>query len=192
MTFMDVTANSRGLLVGGYASIAINRIFGNFGQGRGADSVEGAGYTTLPLLSPREENLRKVQDSISSISMHLPAGFVGGLNRQFANLMDDDAWEEDDELIASLSMKAFTQLLIGTGTRRRPGIGTDGRGSVTASWSVGKDRLIAECLPSGKVSMVLSRERDSGEVERAAFGPLNPKRAREVLSPFSPGVWFDV
>lgn len=191
MTYVDVSAIPNGPLVAGQAFDVINRIFVSFGQTRGADSVEGRCHSTLPDLSPIEENLRKVQHSISKISMHLPAGFSRGLNRQFANMMDEEAWEQDDEFIGQPALNTFIQLLLRTQTRRRPGIGTNGRGSITASWSVGNNRLVVECLPSDKVSMVLTRERQNGDVERAAFGSVHPRRAREILTPFNPEVWFD-
>jgi len=191
MTYLEVAALTNRPLVAGHAFDKINRFFESFARGRGSDSIEGASYSTLPLLNPREDTLRILQDSISNISMHLPAGFARGLNRQFANMMDEDAWQEEDELIGSQALNAFTQLLVGTKTRKRPGIGTNGRGSITASWSVGRNRLVVECLPSEQISMVLCRETDNGEIERAAYGPINPRRALEILTPFNPGVWFD-
>lgn len=191
MTYVDVSAFSRGPLVAGQAVDVINRIFGSLGQVRGADSIEGAGYSTLSGLRAQEKNLREVQDSISKISMHLPKGFASGLNRQFANLFDEDAWEEEDELIGHKAASAFSQFLIATGTNTRPGIGTDGRGSITASWSAGKNRLIVECLPTGKVSLIVSRDGQKGEIERIASGPLNLERATKMLNSFDPGVWFD-
>ena len=123
--------------------------------------------------------------------MHLPSGFAAGLSQQFANLMNDNAWEEEDELIGSEAVTAFLLVLIYTVTKRRPGIGTNGQGSITASWTVGANRLTIECLPTGRVSFVLSRETVEGDVERAAFGPIRPDRILNLLAPFGPGVWFD-
>lgn len=192
MTYMDFTSHSGRPLVPGQAFDVINRIFGSLGQVRRAEGVESGGYSTISAQTPQERNLAEIQDCISKISMHLPKGFSSGLNRQFANLLDEDAWEEQDHFIGSKALRAFTQLLLTSRTQRRPGIGTDGRGSITASWSVGSNRLVVECLPSEKVTIVLSREMEGGEVERAAFGPMNPRRSREVLAPFYPEVWFDV
>lgn len=191
MTYLDVATQSGSPLVAGQAFLVINRFFGSLGQVRRAEGVEGAGYSTLSAQTPQERNLCEIQDSISKISMHLPKGFANGLNRQFANLLDDDAWEEEDELIGRKAINAFTQLLVGTQTRKRPGIGTNGRGSITASWSVGKNRLVVECLPSEQISMVLSREKNGGKIERAAFATVDPKTVSEKLAPFNPGVWFD-
>lgn len=191
MTYMDAMVHSYSSPVVGLFPDKFDRLIELFGQGVGSGRVEGAGRSTLPFLSPLEENLRKVQDSISKVSMHLPKGFSNGLNRQFANMMDEDAWEQDDEHIGQPALNVFIQLLLATHTQRRPGIGTNGRGSITASWSVGKNRLVVECLQSEKVSMVLSREMENGDIERAAFGAVHPRRAREILAPFNPGVWFD-
>jgi hypothetical protein len=138
-----------------------------------------------------KKRLRIIQDAISEVSMHLPSGFAIGLNRQFANMMDEDAWEGEDELTSPVALNAFILLLRETRTMRRPGIGTNGRGSVTAAWTVGENRLTAECLPTGKVSLIVSRRTENGEIERAAFSPMRPERVREILGPFKPEVWFD-
>ena len=156
----------------------------------GAKQIEAQVPSAAPRLKPLEERLRFVQDAISDISMHLPKGFAAGLNRQFANLMDDDAWEDDDELISPEALTAFIRTLLSSQTNRRPGIGTNGRGSITASWTDGDSRLTIECLATGLVSLVLSRKGENGEVERAAFGPVRPKRVREILAPFSSEIWF--
>lgn len=141
--------------------------------------------------SPLEERLKYVQETVSKISMHLPSGFATGLNRQFANLMDSDAWEDDDELVSPDALNAFLNTLLYTKTLRRPGIGSNGRGSITASWTEGTNRLTIECLPSCLASLVLSRCGKNGEVERRAFSPMRPERIREVLAPYGPEVWFD-
>lgn len=105
--------------------------------------------------------------------------------------MDDDAWEDDDELLSTEALNTFLLALIHTQTNRRPGIGTNGRGSITAAWTQVGNRLTIECLPSGKASLLLTRITDDGEVERAAFGPLHPSRICGVLAPFDPEIWFD-
>lgn len=191
MTHVETDIFSRGLLKPGRAYDIINGGVAWLKQAGGATRIEALDTTTSPDLSPLETRLRSVQETISDVSMHLPKGFAPGLNRQFANMMDEDAWEDEDELVSPAALTAFIQTLIQTGTKRRPGIGTNGRGSVTASWSAGDNRLIMECLPTGKVSMVLSRRMDSGEIERASFNPTRPERVRDVLAPFDPEVWFD-
>lgn len=191
MTHVDIAGFPRGPLEPGHAYDRINQFFGLLGQVRGANRIESKEAATSPELTPLEERLRLVQNAISAVSMHMPKGFAGGLNRQFANLMDDDAWEDEDELISLTAITAFIVTIICTRTKRRPGIGTNGRGSVTASWTSEKNRLTIECLPSGKASFTMSRENEAGEVERAAFGPISPQRIPEILEPFDPGVWFD-
>lgn len=191
MTYVDMGGFLRGPLDSGQAYDTINRFFGLLGQVGGAASIVSQTDSTSAHRTPLEERLRLIQETISDVSMHLPNGFANGLNRQFANLMDDDAWEDDDELISPSALTAFIMMLLCTGTKRRPGIGTNGRGSITASWTEGTNRLTVECLPTRSVSLVLSRRADSGEIERAAFGPMRPERVRDILAPFDPEVWFD-
>ena len=179
------------LLIEGRAHEKINRFFRLLGRVGGADQIEAGDFSSTPHLNALEERLRLVQDRISEISMHLPTGFAAGLNRQFANLMDDDAWEDDDELVSPEAVTAFILTLLSTRTKRRPGIGTNGRGSITGSWTNGDNRLTIECLPNERVRLILSRRRDNGDVERAAFEEMRPERIRAVLAPFNPEVWFD-
>ncbi len=193
MIYADAGSFSGELLIAGRAYDMISQIFGPLKRvGRSeASSSSRRRPVEERLKYVVEERLNDVQDTVSKFSMHLPQDFAIGLNRQFANLMDDDAWEADDELISLNALTGFLMTLLYTNTCRRPGIGTNGRGSITASWTEGENRLTVECMPSEKVTLVLSRVRDSGEVERAAFGPIRPERIREVLAPFGPEVWFD-
>ena len=191
MTYVDIGILPRGPLESGRAYDNINHYFGWLGRAASASRGEAQDSRSSPDLSPLEKRLRFVQDAISKVSMHLPPGFAVGLNRQFANMMDDDAWEDADDLVSPDALTAFIQTVIHTRTKRRPGIGTNGRGSVTASWSVGDNRLIIECLPSGKVSMVMSRRLDNGEIERAAFDGTPPEQVRNRLTSYHPEVWFD-
>ncbi len=140
-------------------------------------------------VTPRERRLEEIQRVISSISMHLPKGFAVGLNGQFANMMADDAWEDDDALPSMLSLKAFLLMLLSTKATQRPGIGTNGRGSITAFWRDGENRLTIDCLPSGNTRWVLTRMNAKGEIERAA-AECQPHRLREVLNAYGPEVWF--
>ena len=142
--------------------------------------------------TPVQARLTLIQGLISDVSMHLPEGFARGLNRQFANLMDEEAWETSDDLISPSALSAFLIGLIHIQTNKRPGIGTNGIGSVTAAWTEGPNRLTIEFLESGKASLVLTRYLDSEEPERAALAPMPTGRLREVLAPFSPEVWFDI
>jgi len=191
MIFADMGSFRREPLISGRASDKINRFFGLLGRVGGAEQIEENDSSARSQLTPLEDRLRFVQDRISEISMHLPRGFATGLNRQFANLMDDDAWEDSDELVSPRAVTAFILTLLRTRANRRPGIGTNGRGSITASWTEGANRLTVECLPDERISFVLSRVSEGGEIERAAFGPIHPHRILQVLGPFNPEVWFD-
>ena len=190
MTFVDSGATLKAPLIAGRAYDTINNIFRQLSRVGGAELIEAREPPAAPQLKPLEERLRLIQEKISSISMHLPKGFAKGLNRQFANMMDDDAWESDDELIGRTAINSFLQTLLSTHTKRRPGIGTNGRGSITATWTEGDNRLTIECLASGKISLVLSRKQVTGEIVRAAFGPTRPDRICDLLAPFDPEIWF--
>lgn len=191
MTYVDTIMHTSGSLALERAYDEINHLWGQFGRVVSASRGETQDSRSSPDLSPLEKRLKFVQDAISKVSMHLPPGFAVGLNRQFANMMDDDAWEDDDELVSPVALKTFIQTLIHTDTKRRPGIGTNGRGSVTAFWTEGDNRLTIECLPTGKVTMVLSRRLEDGGIERAAFDATVPQRVRAILAPYDPEVWFD-
>ena len=191
MTDVDIGNFPREPLISGRAYDKINHFFGLLGQVGRAVQIEADDFSSTSHLDPLKERLRLVHVRISEISMHLPKGFAAGLNRQFANLMDDDAWEDDDELVSPEAVTAFILTLLSTRTKRRPGIGTNGRGSITGSWTNGDNRLTIECLPNERVRLILSRRRDNGDVERAAFEEMRPERIRAVLAPFNPEVWFD-
>lgn len=139
--------------------------------------------------TPRERRLEEIQRVISSFSMHLPKGFAVGLNGQFANMMADDAWEDEDALPSLRSLDAFLLTLFSTQATQRPGIGTNGRGSITAFWRDGENRLTIDCLPSGNTRWVLTRVNAKGDPERAA-AECQPHRLRELLSAYRPEVWF--
>ncbi len=115
-------------------------------------------------MTPREMRLDEIQRIISDHSSLLPKGFAAGLNEQFAAMMADDAWDDDDELPSLTALRAFVSALIewpmepGQATALRslavipaPGIGTNGRGSITAYYRVGGVRHTYDFLPSGRV-----------------------------------------
>lgn len=140
--------------------------------------------------SPVERCLAEIQKTVSSFSMHLPQGFGPGLSKQFANMLDEDAWEEEDELPQLSTLSTFLNMLLWTGAQRRPGIGTNGRGSITAFWRTDGNRLTVDCLPTGEISWVLTASNNEGERERAA-GICTATRLPEVLVPYNPRIWFD-
>lgn len=192
MTYVDSAVLSRRTQAsGGFSSFAntvvgdVRRIF-KFGQ---AGQLVLEDDRTRSEVTPRERRLEEIQRFISGNSMHLPKGFAVGLNGQFANMMADDAWEDDDALPSMHSLKAFLLMLISTKAAQRPGIGTNGRGSITAFWRDGENRLTIDCLPSGNTRWVLTRVNAKGEIERAA-AECQPHRLREVLNAYRPEVWF--
>lgn len=192
MTYFDTGGFPHGSpLVAGQAFERINQFFGCLGKTRQFECLDADDAIARSQRSPQEGSLKMIQDAISDVSMHLPQDFASGLNRQFANLMDEDAWEEEDELISVDALTAFLLTLLHTRTNRRPGIGTNGRGSVTASWRADDSRLIVECLPTRDTSVLLTRIGDDGKTERAAFRSIRPDRLLAVLAPFNPEVWFD-
>lgn len=191
MSYVDAGSFARGPLVSGLAYDRINRFFDLLGQPGGAEYLNPDDAYSLAQRSPLEKRLRSVQGAVSNMSMHLPQGFASGLRRQFANMMDGDAWEVEDDLISLKALNTFLLLLRSTNTKCRPGIGTNGCGSVTATWTKGGNRLTIECLASGRVTVVVSRVRSDGEVERAAFDQIRPDRVSAILAPFDPEVWFD-
>jgi hypothetical protein len=192
MTHVEVGGFPNGTpLEAGFAYEPINRFFGLLGKTRSSECLDVDESFACSQRSPQEGCLVLIQDAISDVSMHLPQGFASGLNRQFANLMDEDAWEEEDELIGSDALNTFLQMILRTRTNRRPGIGSNGLGSITASWRAGGNRLIVECLPTGDTSLLLTRIGDDEKTERAVFKSIRPDRLLAVLAPFCPEVWFD-
>ena len=177
-------------LIPGKAYDAINFSLGHL---KGANSTKFNDFEcdlTTSDRTPREQRLAEIQRAISGVSMHLPNGFAVGLNRQFANLFADDAWEDEDELPQLSTVKTFIDVLFRTDTALRPGIGTNGRGSISAFWIFGGNRLTIECQPNYKTTWVTTRVSDKGEVERAA-GECSTTRLLDILCPFNPGIWFD-
>jgi hypothetical protein len=174
----------------GRAHDYLDRIVRNLKSVGQFDYFDFDGENATSERAPAEQRLAEIQRAISAFSMHLPQQFATGLGRQFANMLDQEAWDEDDMLPDLSALSTFLNMLIRTCAQRRPGIGTNGRGSVTAFWSNGGNRLTADCLPTGKISWVLSATSEDGEKERAA-GNCLPARLSAVVAPYNPGIWFD-
>jgi hypothetical protein len=190
MTYVDnehFAQNS--LLVPGRAYEMMNRLIESLQKVARAPHAEFDRQHASSQRTSPEQRLVDFQSAISDVSMHLPTGFATGLNRQFANMFDDDAWEAGDELPVVETLRTFLTILIQTNTQRRPGIGTNGRGSITAAWTEGDNRLTVESDAAGRTTWVLTRIRENGGVERAA-GDCLAARLLEVLYPYKPGVWF--
>ena len=191
MTYVDTNGYVMGpTLEPGFAFETINRLFRDLKVAGERDYVDFGGDRAESSNTDLERRLVDIQRTISSASMHFPSEFATGLKRQFANLLDEDAWEEEDELPGMLAVSTFLRVLYQTAASRRPGIGTNGHGSISAFWTNGDNRLTVECLPDDRTTWVLTRVYDSGETERAA-GECSSGRLNEVIGPYSPEVWFD-
>jgi hypothetical protein len=136
-----------------------------------------------------EQMLFDFQTNISDFSMYLPNGFAKGLNCQFANMFDKDTWEADDDLPSLGALQTFLTLLHRTHTQRRPGIGTNGRGSITAFWKAGDSRLTVECYEKNSTKWVLTRAVKNESPELAA-GECLATNLLSRLQPYEPEVWF--
>lgn len=191
MTYAEAGYSTRWInLIPGRSGDRLNRIFGSLKKPGHAGLSDLQGVDATSEMSPLEQRLTDFQTAISHTSMYLPSGFASGLNRQFANMLDEDSWEEEDELPTHSALETFLEVLRRTRTKRRPGIGSNGRGSITAFWSANTSRLTIECLPSGLVSWVLTRSYPDSRIERAGADCM-PDRLMEVLAPYAPEVWFD-
>jgi hypothetical protein len=150
--------------------------------------VLNSGYSSS-LRTPLEQRLSKFQTAISDFSMYLPNGFAKGLNRQFANMFDKDAWETDDHLPTLRALQTFLTLLHTTQAERRPGIGTNGRGSITAFWKAGDSRLTVECYSDEQTNWALTRSVGDGKPALAA-GECAVTDLHSHLRSYRPEVWF--
>lgn len=169
-----------------------------FGNKTGGSHLHEVIYRALPRLartqsnwiSPQERSLSMIHEKISSVAMHLGPNFSAGLKRQFTTMLGHEAWEAADDFPTSTAVDAFLQLLKSIGSSNRPGIGTNGEGSVTAFWVSGKSRLTVDCINLETAQWTLTRAFDAERVERAA-GKCSPDRVAICVRPFSPEVWFD-
>lgn len=183
--FFDQTSGTSGNSVGIFSNVI--RRLKKAGQ---RDNVVYVGLHSAPQQTPREKCLNEIQRTVSFASMHLLEGFSEGLNRQFANMLDDDAWETSDQLPTVEAVDTFLQVLYFSQANRRPGIGSNGRGSITAFWKSGDNRLTVTCLPKDWATWVLTRVFGPNNIERVA-GECTPQRLKEVLGPYNPEIWFD-
>jgi hypothetical protein len=190
MTYVDNGHFAQGsLLVRGGAYDMMNRLIESLQKvGRAPHAEFDRQHASSQRTSP-EQRLVDFQSGISDVSMHLPTGFATGLNRQFANMFDDDAWEAGDDLPILDALNTFLTMLLHVKTQKRPGIGTNGRGSITAFWKEGDNRLTVECYAEGLTKWVLTRMRENGDPERAA-AECKAARLLICLQPYEPEVWF--
>lgn len=81
MTFVDTANIPRRPLVAGRAYDRINSFFGRLERAVGSEYLDADAQPAAAARSPVEDRLSLIQETISDISMHLPAGFALGLNR---------------------------------------------------------------------------------------------------------------
>jgi hypothetical protein len=101
-------------------------------------------------MSDRERRLEEIQRIISARSSQFPEGCAERLSGQFARMMADDAWKNDDELPSLIALEEFLSLLERDLLlwARNFGIGTDGCGSITAFWREGDVRYTVNFSPT--------------------------------------------
>ena len=123
------------------------------------------------------------------VAMHLDRELRSKLFRQLDGLLSVDDWEVTDRAPSINSFVTFLRLLTLLKPARLPGLDASGEGNLIAAWTVGVDRLTAECQPRDMVRWHLSALID-GERERAA-GNTPLRRLSEVLRPYHPERWFE-
>lgn len=149
--------------------------------------------TEQSLTNMPKPSLRGVFDNyavdVSRLSMHFPGGFPVALVRKVKRLLNEDHWDIDDALPQKDAMLTLLRALLIAKSNTLPSVGSDGKGSLSASWIVGKNRLTLNCYNGDEISFVLGRERPNGEIERAA-GITKVQRLNEILSAYDPEIWF--
>ena len=141
-----------------------------------------------------EDQLRKsfeiFAERLSNVSMHFSERVRASIARQIGLLINKENWEAEDSLPNVAAFSTFLRVLNIVGAVRPPSIGSNGFGSVSASWFVGPDRLTLDCLENDKVLFVLSRARPDGSTDRAA-GETKALMLVPKLRPYDPDVWFN-
>jgi hypothetical protein len=152
-------------------------------------SLEGRLDRSAPE-SALERKLERFQRKLSDMSMHLPYGFSLGLGRQFSRMLSDNAWDDEDPLPSDDCVDTLIHLLIATGTNTRPGVGTDGRGSVSAYWHSEEGRLTIDFMPDLSIRILVSRTADGGDVVRGVLR-CKANQVMQFLRPYGSEIWFD-
>jgi hypothetical protein len=122
--------------------------------------------------------------------MHFSTDFRLALTRGIKRLLSDDNWDDEDSMPQEDSFLTLLKCILVLNTKKAPSIGSDGQGSLSATWVAGSNRLTLECYNRDLVFLVLSRDMGAGKAERVA-AHTSVGRLSEVLSPFNPEVWFD-
>lgn len=140
-------------------------------------------YTTRGLFE-------KCITDLSQLSMHFSTDMRLSLTRRLKNLLSEENWDENDMLPAETAFLTLLRCMLLLNVRRIPSLGTNGKGSLSATWLDGKSRITLECGARDEVAYVLSRPVADGKPERAA-GHTEVARLPKVLEPYDPENWFD-
>jgi hypothetical protein len=180
MTFLDQTPNNYN-----YGQVVDNAFRSML------RTVQGkSGEKNVVPQSALEGTLDRFQQRLSDMSRYMPDGFALGISKQFSQMLDEDAWEDVDAVPESQSLDTLIQVLIATSSQRRPGIGTDGLGSISAYWDAENGRLTIDCLPDLSVKVLFSRRQNDGNVARGSFR-CKANMVSAGLAAWNPGIWFD-
>jgi hypothetical protein len=134
------------------------------------------------------EALATVKLMTSKVSMHLSDDWRWQLFRELDDLLDPDAWHDDDPPLSGPSFATYLRFHLLIRPHRQPNFGISSAGNLLGGWIRDRDRLTLEFLPQDAIRWVLVRYLDD-ERETAAAQVALP-RLMEVLRPFSPEVWL--
>jgi hypothetical protein len=131
----------------------------------------------------------QAKQAARKFSMLFDPEWFTGLSRQIDAMLDPDEWSEVDAPLSADSFKTLLVVLMQLRHYRRAGLGLTGNGNVVATWSrSANDRLIVECLPSGRVRWIATAPvagvNESGTME------TTPDRLLLTLAAFNPDHWL--
>jgi hypothetical protein len=180
----DLSINGRAPELRG-GTIARKAIEGNgeFTGVRPSKSPHAVNYTTRGLFE-------KCITDLSQLSMHFSADTRLTLTRRLKNLLSDEHWDDSDILPAETAFLTLLRCMLLLNIKRIPSLGTNGKGSLSATWLDGKNRITLECGAKDEVAYVLSKTVAEGKPERAA-GHTKVVRLPKVLEAYDPKKWFD-
>lgn len=154
------------------------------------------GETTVPVSPSRQGGVSlrslfvRYSIDLSKLSMYFDRDLRLSLARRLKLLLNEDNWDDDDKFPSEQAFLTLLRCMLVLGAETSPSIGTNGRGSLSATWVSEGNRITLECAERDKVSFVLTRRFGDAPPERAA-GHTNVDRLVEVLAPYQPQVWFD-
>ena len=115
--------------------------------------------------------------------------WLAGLSRQIDSLLDPDEWLEEDLLLNMQSFQTLLVVLMTLRTFRRPGLGLTTTGNIVATWSrSASDRLMVECLPTGRVRWIATVPMPAGN--ESGTHDTTPDRLLVTLDRFNPEHWL--